>query len=367
VPKRPSRSTACSAPSAHNTGQHPTLHPSTPRQYPDVSTGRARPRRQRRLLRPAAANQLPASRLHSSQYGRAHACARTPQRPAPTPRRIWTTSTWPATSGTRPARAASARSSSVHATPASGRRPLRASAAALQPGLQPHGVPAAATGLSWASPVRRAAAHAFHARAGEFCASESCSPTQQLRRGLARGISVANRLEGCLVRCLRTCSQPPPGPEASTSSGGAAAAFGLPLNPLGLMAAGKLAPPAIQPSPPCACTGPSCQPANLVFSPRSPRGSARPRTPALLARAAAPHTPISCHGPCRLQLLHSTLVAAGNLFSGGQAWGASQLERVSARVAGFTGGALHAQFAISQRYGEPPLNRCWGSSQHSML
>ncbi|KAG2438180.1 hypothetical protein HXX76_005786 [Chlamydomonas incerta] len=44
------------------------------------------------------------------------------------------------------------------------------------------------------------------------------------------------------------------------------------------------------------------------------------------------------------------LMAAGNLFSGGQNWGAQQFERMQQRVGAFTGGALHFHFAISQQY-----------------
>ncbi|KAG2493523.1 hypothetical protein HYH03_008337 [Edaphochlamys debaryana] len=44
------------------------------------------------------------------------------------------------------------------------------------------------------------------------------------------------------------------------------------------------------------------------------------------------------------------LMAAGNLFSGGQNWGQQYMERMQQRVGAFTGGALHFHFAISKQY-----------------
>ncbi|GFR48582.1 hypothetical protein Agub_g10485 [Astrephomene gubernaculifera] len=44
------------------------------------------------------------------------------------------------------------------------------------------------------------------------------------------------------------------------------------------------------------------------------------------------------------------LMAAGNLFSGGQSWGQQYVERMQQRVGYFTGGALHFHFAINKQY-----------------
>ncbi|GLC50234.1 hypothetical protein PLESTB_000357300 [Pleodorina starrii] len=44
------------------------------------------------------------------------------------------------------------------------------------------------------------------------------------------------------------------------------------------------------------------------------------------------------------------LMAAGNLFGGGQNWGQQYVERMQQRVGYFTGGALHFHFAINKQY-----------------
>ncbi|EFJ49310.1 hypothetical protein VOLCADRAFT_104419 [Volvox carteri f. nagariensis] len=44
------------------------------------------------------------------------------------------------------------------------------------------------------------------------------------------------------------------------------------------------------------------------------------------------------------------LMAAGNIFGGGQSWGQQYVERMQQRVGYFTGGALHFHFAISKQY-----------------
>lgn len=45
-----------------------------------------------------------------------------------------------------------------------------------------------------------------------------------------------------------------------------------------------------------------------------------------------------------------SLMAAGNIFSGGQQWGQQYMQKVQQRVGSFTGGALTFHFAISRQY-----------------